>query len=146
MVLRADFENLLQYEGLGTTFTKEYVTTIYLQKIDGIYYFRSPYSSFFATIASLPDENQNIEYVKERFIRIAENNSSKVAQKRAASASKSISLEVTGQNLKINVGCSWMLSASFWDINKHKLQEEANAEQLRDRPQMARPCHQRCHL
>ncbi|XP_065204436.1 uncharacterized protein LOC135834480 [Planococcus citri] len=74
----ADFEQMInEYQNLGTVFSDEYITTIFLQKIEGIYDHRSPYSTFFSTITTLPDENHTLEFIKERFLRIAENDKNK---------------------------------------------------------------------
>lgn len=68
----ADFEDLIkEYESIGTKFSDEYLTTIFLQKIDGIYNHDSPFSTFFSTVSSVPDEHQTLEYVKKRFTNIA---------------------------------------------------------------------------
>lgn len=68
----ADFEDLINsYREMGTIFSDDYLTTIFLQKIDGINDHKSPFSSFYSTVISLPDESQNLEFIKERFLRVA---------------------------------------------------------------------------
>lgn len=67
----AKFENLLaEYKDLGTTFSKEYVATIFLEKIDGILNPNSKYFGFYSSLCALPVQNQTYEYVKQRFLEL----------------------------------------------------------------------------
>ena len=85
----ADFDEMIKtYEDLGTKFSEDYKTTLFLQKIDGIHDHTSPYSNFYSTVTSLPDENQTMEYIKERFVRIAEGEQNKTGTKRSSDQSE----------------------------------------------------------
>lgn len=68
----ADFDLMInQYVEMETHFPEEHITTVFLQKIEGINDNKSPFCSFYSTIASLPNENQNLKYIRGRFLRIA---------------------------------------------------------------------------
>lgn len=52
-------------------FPEEYLSTLFLQKIDGINDPQSPYSTFYSTIITLPDETKTLTYIQERFQNLA---------------------------------------------------------------------------
>ena len=56
-----------EYHDLGTDYSPQYLTTIFLQKIEGINDVKSPFFGFYTTITTLPDQQQTLEYIKRKF-------------------------------------------------------------------------------
>jgi hypothetical protein len=90
-----DFERMIfQYAEMGTVFPNEYILSVFLQKIDGVNDPTSPYFSFYTTVNTLPTENQTLEFIKERFQRVAEqvpNKKRQVGDNEHSSAPRKIS-------------------------------------------------------
>lgn len=123
----ADFEDLINsYNQMGTTFSEDYITTVFLQKIDGIDDHKSPFSSFYSTVTSLPNESQNLEFIKERFLRVA---SSPQAQFKRKSTEKPEN-KVTKRSVQSNNNSG--------DHKAKSLQEKYTPQQLEKLSKMTR--------
>ncbi|XP_065224558.1 uncharacterized protein LOC135848554 isoform X2 [Planococcus citri] len=76
-----DFESILtDYGKMGTSFCDEYVTTMFLHKIEGIDDPKSPFFAFYTTITTLPNETSTLDYIKERFLKVAESQTKKLSK------------------------------------------------------------------
>jgi len=65
----SDFDDYLEEYALhGNTFSPKYVTTLFLQKIDGIYDSASPYYTLYNMICQ--NEDQSFQNVKEKFLAV----------------------------------------------------------------------------
>lgn len=61
----ADFEQILEdYSEIGTTYSEDYKKTLFLQKIEGVNDSKSPFFTFFNTVATLP--SVTFDYIKDK--------------------------------------------------------------------------------
>lgn len=68
----ADFEQIIEdYREIGTTYSDDYTKTLFLHKIEGGNDPKSPFFTFYTTVATLP--NVTFDYIKEKFICVVEN-------------------------------------------------------------------------
>lgn len=68
----ADFEQIIEdYTGLGTTYSEEYIKTLFLHKIEGINDPKSHFFTFYTTMSTLRDVT--FDEIKEKFVTVVEN-------------------------------------------------------------------------